>query len=359
MPTGGGIGMRTVWINLRAMNYTDQAFRSSIANMKKLTDTEKEEYAVMVKNRDQARYTLQTNMLYAASLAMIGQKLFGLINTTQVGATYMTEFNKSLTDMKSAFGDTLFQVLKPVLDILKSFMDLIKNNSAIRTVAVVVALLAVSLGALYLAYKSINAIIALNAARHKLEIWVKAKGLLINNALTGSNTVLGMSYKALGVSIGIAFASFMIFYTILNNLSGPIKIAASAIMILVGAILALVFAKSMLSGTFGLKGVAGLIGVGAMLAGTASLASGMGSYAVGTRMVNHTGPSILHRGEMVYNPSVNRPAGIQKDVMGTPSRNGGNSIVVNFSGDINTKANIDDLDNEFGRKIYRIVKGAS
>jgi hypothetical protein len=239
-------------------------------------------------------------------------------------------------------------------------MNIIKDNGALRTIIVYGGLLAIVIGGLYSAYMIFNNILLTNRTMQSLNILMGGKAIGTNQAHTVSVLGLNMSYKALAVSIGIAFAGFAVFYSILTTLSGPIKTVVSALMVLVGVILAVVTAQSWLKGTFGLEGVAGLLGVGAVMAGATSLAGqATGSFAVGTRSAPYTGLAMIHKGEHIYNPAVNRPAGLEQEVMGTPSRATPSTVTVNFNGDINTKASVEEIDDRFGRKIYRAVKGAS
>lgn len=355
---GGGMGMRTIWIALRAVNYSEQAFKNTIKQVKDLSKEEKELRDGYLKDIDTAKLQIQTATLYLAMISMVGTQLTRLLNTTQVGAQYMGEFNQSMTDLKTAFADTLFVALKPLLDVLMDFMKVLKDNSALRTVIVYGGLLALVIGALYSAYMIYNAILSINATRMLLNTLMTGEATTVN--ATHQLGVLGLTYtyRGLAMAIGQALAGFTIAYMILSQFDGPARIAVAAIMLIVGALVALWAIES--AASMGIALVAG----GVAAAGAVGLATSFtnpSSYAVGTRMVEQTGPAILHRGELVYNPSVNRPAGIEKEVMG----NGGNgrsapsNVTVNFSGDINTRASVEDIDTVVSRRLYRAIKGAS
>jgi hypothetical protein len=356
MPAGGGLGMRTVWISLRAMNYTDQAFRDTIRNMKNLSKASKEKIKDLLSDKDAAMKSIQVGTLYAAMTMMVTQRLGQLLSLTQVGASYMSEFNASWQELKVSFADTLFTVLKPLLDVLQIFMNVIKNNSALRTVVVIVGLLGLGLFALYSVYMVLNGVMKMNAAMHAINAIITGKNtasLWAHTITIGTTTI---AYWKLAVAMGAAIGAFTICYTLLQGLSGPAQTAVAAIMLIVGALVALWALQS--ATTMGFALVAG----GIAAAGAVTLASQYTNptgFAKGTRALPSTGMFLGHKGEIVYNPQTNRPAGVEDQVMGRNGRVEASSVTVNFSGDINTKADVEDIDDIVGRRIYRAVKGAT
>ena len=165
-------------------------------------------------------------------------------------------------------------------------------------------------------------------------------------------SVLGMdmSYQMLAVSIAAAFATFLIMTTLLQSFPEWAKIAVTAIGAIVTALLVLYSAEIMASG--GLMLFAGLLGVagGATAAGAMSMISpSTPSYQFGTRMVPATGLAMLHKGEVVYNPSTGRPTGIANE-------SGGGTIIdasMNVE-TLNTKMDTDDM-NDIMRKQARTI----
>jgi hypothetical protein len=360
MAGGGGIGMRTVWISLRAMNYTDQAFRASMINVDKLKGKEKDRYKELIKQENQARLTTQAGMLYGAMAGMLVQRLGSLLSETQLGATYMTEFNQTIKDLKVSLADALFTSLKPFLDVIKGVMDFINGNPAFAKLIGATFLL----GTVFLGLKAIMLILSgqimKNTVDQAMLNFMQEMGIKTTTKATISFHGLSIAVSTLSRALNGVLIGFSIF-TMIGSIVGS---SAGKIIAVIAAIIASIIAlKGILSGgltiTKDVGILAGSIAIGAGLAAGLMAVQDSQGYAVGTRMVNHTGPSILHKGEMVYNPSVNRPAGIQQDIMGTPNRGGGNSIVVNFQGDLYTKANMDNIDEYVGKRIYRAVKGAT
>jgi hypothetical protein len=310
MPEGGGIAMRTVWIALRATNYSEQAFRNAVKSVKDLTDAEKDERDGLLKTIDTAKLHMQTGVLYAAMLMMVTQRLGNLLMTTQIGSMYMAQFNQTLSELKTQFADTLFTALKPLLDALQWFMNILKDNAPLRNIIVYGGLLAIVIGGLYSAYLVLNAVMETNKAMTQLNISMSGKAVTANTAHAGSVNLLGISYQMLAVNIMTALGFAGTFYLILNSLNGPIKTIASAVMVLVGAITLLAFALNLV--TFGASGISGAIGqvallgsIGAIGAGGVGLAQSIPSYDVGIPYVPHTGPAIIHEGEAVLTKEQN------------------------------------------------------
>jgi hypothetical protein len=171
--------------------------------------------------------------------------------------------------------------------------------------------------------------------------------------LTGVNwahsvSVMGVavSYKMLAVSVAAAFAGFMLMYAISKQLPAPLAILAGAILAVAAAIIIL---KSVLGDYSVLAGAA----LGAAAAGSMYAAySNLTSHQMGTRMIAATGPVIAHRGEILYNPSTGRPTQVQNDLQtGRPSTTIFEMPITIEN--INTKADIDDLDEKIGKSIRR------
>ena len=308
MPAGGGLGMRTVWINLRAMNYSDQAFRDTIQNVNKLSEAEKSQYQQLIKNKDASMKQIQVGMLYAAMTMMIAQRVSQLVSTTQVGAQFMAGFNQSFTELKTSIADTLFTALKPLLDMLKSFMDLVKNNGPLKAIIAALIILSVAFLGVYSAVKVVDGMMRLHAATIELnDFLVKhhmvtqtEHGMIING--------LSISYKMLAASIAGAFLGFAVAYEILQHVN-PIISAT------IGIILALTAAIIFLKGVGGdYSFLLGLTAAGAAAGSLYAAYNGMSagttpSYAVGTAYVPKTGPAILHEGERVLTKEENTKGG--------------------------------------------------
>lgn len=351
-----GMGMRTIWISLRAMNYTDQAFRASIRNVENLEKSEKQHLQTLLKQKDVARLTIQTGVLYAATIAMVGMQLASLLNMTQVGAEYMSEFNQTVDELKVAFADTLFEALKPLLDVLKVFMGFIRDSGPLRNVIVYVGLLAGGLFTLYAVYLILRGAIAQYNANLALNNFFTEMSVKHGVSMVASNTAVGFSFKSVAVAIGLVTAGLTIFTllgSVIGNQAGAIVAAVASI---TAALLALAVAMNIVS-----VGTLTPLQLGAFAAGAGIAAGVMGiqanqGFANGTRGLPNTGLFLGHKGEIVYNPATNRPAGMESEVMGRrePSTTV-QDIDINIA-QLNTKADYDDTKEKLGRELYNIAK---
>lgn len=349
------MGMRTIWISLRAMNYTDQAFRASIQNIEKLEKGEKALLNQRLQALQVARLNVQTGVLYAATTAMVAQQVFNLLNSTQEGSQYMSEFNQTVQELKVAFADTLFEALKPFLDVFKSIMEFLKNTGPLRSVIVYVGLFAGGLFALYSVYLILRGAMAQHNANLALTAYLTQMAEKYNISMTATNTGLAFSFKSLALSVGLVTAGLAIFMMIGQVIGKDAGIIVAAITAITVALLALAVAMNIVS-----VGSLTPLQLGAFAAG-AGLAAGVmamqGSYAVGTRSLPYTGMFLGHKGEVVYNPSTNRPAGVQSDLRGEGSSTTIQDIDIHV-GTINTKTDVDDMEEKMGRTLFKAVKGS-
>ena len=336
-----GMGMRTIWISLRALNYTDRAFQAAIGNLKNLTKQERENLKTALKMMEMGRFQIQAGMLYGAMLGMVGGQLFALMSQTKVGSGYMREFTKSIEDTKVAFADTFFEVLKPVLDVVRGFLNLIKQNAPLRTAVVILAMVSMALMGVYAASLVLSGIYKHMTAQMTINNFIRAKGVLIkfkaamaNITLAASNHALATSLVAVGISAGVAFALFFALKDILGPLPAGIIAVAAAIAVLAAILWSAAAAVAILT-----VGVAAGLGAAAF-ASAVDQSKAVGGFAGGTRGLSHTGMFFGHKGEVIYNPATDRPTGIG----GKGEQVTHISNQFDFSGTtINTKADNEEL----------------
>lgn len=170
-------------------------------------------------------------------------------------------------------------------------------------------------------------------------------GLMLHEVqVLGVTTTWGALYITIAAVVGI----FFVLYEALNAMRSPVADAISIIGGLIIALIALVTLEGMAS-----MGVA-LAGIAAGAAGAAALVSQYSgfSFASGTRSAPETGPMLIHKGEIIYNPSTGRPTQIGNELAGT---NGNNYSEMSVRIDtVNTKSDIDDVDQKL-RKINRTI----
>jgi hypothetical protein len=172
--------------------------------------------------------------------------------------------------------------------------------------------------------------------------------------LTGINwahmtSVLGvaMSYKMLAISAAAAFGAFLLVYNALIALNNPMVSGVIAVIAGITAALWMLFVAES-AATMGVGLAIGGAAAGAALA----TAKQMGAFQMGTRMIAATGPVIAHKGEIIYNPSTGRPTQTQNDL----ANSGASTIIYEIPitiETVNTKADIDDVDEKIGKAIKR------
>lgn len=356
-----GLGMRTIWISLRAMNYTDRAFRAAIGNLDQLDKKEKAHLKNLLAMKDAARMNVAVGMLYAAMAGMMAQSLFGFISTTEVGAEYMREFNTTLSEAKIALADTFFETMRPVLDVIKTFLELIRDNAGLRIAVVIIATLATVLLGLYGIYKLIIGIKGGIAAARALNNWLAEHELILakkqiasNTALTASSITLGTALMYVGTSLAIGFGLFFALKDVLGPLPALLLAVAVAMIPLVVMLWKAGIAANILTG--GMLAIGGLAALGGAI-GMMNLA-GLTNFQMGTRSAPYTGLVPVHKGEVIYNPYTERPTGIAAEL-----RRGAGPSVTHQKIDVSiehlhTEAPFDEIDERLGRTLRRKMRNS-
>lgn len=356
-----GVGMRTIWISLRAINYTDRAFRAAIGNLDTLNKEEKKHLKNMLQMKEVARLNVQVGMLYAAMAGMMAQQLFGLVSATAVGAEYMVAFNQTLNDAKIALADTFFEILKPVLDVFKGFLELVRDNAPLRILVTVLAGLATVLLGLYGIYKLLIGIYEGIRIARKLnnflvdhELIVNKQLVASNQAVTASSMTLGTALMYVGTSLAIGFGLFFALRDVLGDLPAMLIAVAAALVPLVIMLWKAAVATSIV--TSGIAAIIGLAAIGGAL-GIMNM-GGIGNFQRGIRSAPYTGPMMVHKGEVIYNPYSGRPTGVAAEIgrETVPS-------VTHQDIDINvehlyTEAPYDEIDEKLGETARRKMRNS-
>lgn len=348
-----GIGLKSVWISLRATNYSDRAFRAAIGNLKDLEKAERKHAEQMIQLREIMRFNIATGVLWAANLSIVAQGIFGLMAQTQAGAEYMEGFNETINEAKVAFADTFFETLRPALDVVKGFLDILKENAPLRMVVMLTTFAAMALIGLYAATKlvvGIKAMLALQLSvenqRRLIGIGLKIKSIIVTKAET-------MAQWQLAAAVAAASGGFTVAYMALSALNQPIVSAIVLIAALTAALWALYIAQSAVS--LGIALVAGGVAAGAAAA-LAQSYTNEPQYGMGTRGLPRTGLFYGHKGEVVYNPQTDRPTGIVERGGEIPTSTV-QDIDVTIE-HVHTEAEFDDLDEKLARKLRDLARRA-
>lgn len=282
------MGLRTIWITLRAVNYTTQVFADAIKSVELMQKTQEK---LAIASLKAGQHAISAGLMWMTLGQMIDDSVSK--NVAQIG------------------------ILQQIVGVLKPYVGLIFTAAGALQFLVGVTTLytAVTTGS-------------------------------IAKILTKERTFrkLTYTYKQLTLAIGGVMAGFLIFITLGEIIGKPAAIIVAAIVAITAALIALK-AVATFGGTLGkdIKMVATSLAIGAGLAaGTMAIQSAHG-YQMGTRMVQATGPAIIHRGEVVYNPATNRPTQIGNDLNGREPTTIIYQMPMNIE-NINTKADVDDVD---------------
>jgi hypothetical protein len=295
MPAGT-MGLRTIWISLRAVNYTSQVFKDLIRDTKLLSETE-------------AKLTKQTMMAGQHALSA------GLMWTV-LGQSIDDSITKHLTSIG---------VLQDVASATKPY----------------IAALLTTLGVIQMLYGVEQMYIALKGSKL---VTIYAEALAVN--------ILASSWKTAFIAMGAATAIFFVLKDTLGTV--PALLIAVAVAVGIMAVQLWIAAGAMSVLTWGLAAVAG----GLAIAGAIAALGGIREFPMGTRMIERTGPVIAHKGEVIYNPATNRPTQVGNDMgRGAPSTTVF-EMPINIE-EMHTKSDFDDVDErlrEGMRKVSRNQK---
>jgi hypothetical protein len=260
-----GTSLRTIWIEIRAMNYAINTLNDVLRQL------------TMLQQQEELSAIACLNMTKAAMSAGI---LFGVLGN-QIGG----------------LGGQIFQF----------------GSYVLYGVAVLNGLIAVTK--------------------------IVQSGILTTTiAINGLNIAMWQIYVIVGAAAAIFYA--------LQGYLGPIPALIIAITIAVAALVAVLTVLSYVSG-FGAFGW-----IGRLFSAGATAFTPMG-FQVGTRAAEFTGPAIVHKGEVIYNPSTGRPTQVGNELAGS----GYSETHIDASvhdNTINTKADeeqLDDLLRKRGRQI--------
>ena len=325
---------RTLFIAIRAIQYTDRATKQVTDNIDKLItkqDTLRKQTAIA---------NIAGGVMWTALGLMATTAIMGIMRATRQGAGVMNQFDRSMGQLTKSFGAAFTVVLGPSIKMLTAFFNAISQlppqllqfiaAGALAAVTFVTLKGATMLLTGALTYFNI-------IGSQSTVIYAKmVNGLLVSTTATKATT-LGFSNLSTAVSAAFgAFSMFMMIGMMFGKNYGAIVAAIGAVTIAVIALgFALHWAGAWMSVlTFGAAAIAGL-------AASAAISATMPSYQVGTRKVQRTGPALVHAGETI---------GTEKGLKAQTGGKGAGapekqqmSVTLNFSGNIQTKADKEEL----------------
>jgi len=284
------MGMRTLWISIRALNYTSEAFTQIINHTGKLKASE-DELAKTNLN------LIRGGMMFAAMGGTFISAMLGIISSTGQGSAFMARFNIQMQAATRQLGTALLQVLAPALTFFANIITTLSRNPALMTIVS------------YLMVFGTAALIAAGAGM----ILTGAIGMMMGfgpvaailNLISLAAIKMGISFNMALASLGILVAAFTAFMVVKEYI-GPVATAiVAAIISIVTAIIALKAVASF-GTTLGpdIAAIAGAVAVGSgAAAGVIGVGAATGAYDSGTRFSSSDNQiAMLSAGEKVINP---------------------------------------------------------
>jgi hypothetical protein len=348
MSAGFGF-FRTIWLSIRATNYTTQAFQSAHRN---LTDLQKAELQF-------AKNTMAVGTIYIAFGGIILQTLGKIMSTSALGEMVLSNFGDRVTNSFSRIGDALARILGPILDVVASALDIATTIPFFNEFAAIVLLggtaLIVAAGAAKIlggALTLLNIMHGANAAstvahQQSLLAWIPTA-----NAATASTLTLGAALKTVGIAAAAGFAVFFALKDVVGVLPAALFGLAAAFAALAVQMWLVAGATSVI--TLGAAAIAG----GAALAGAIAVATSAGSgseFAMGTRFAPRTMLATIHQGEVIANPMTEKPVEVFSKLNRREPSVTRQEVNFNIEA-LHTKTDIEDVEQTMARKTYDMFR---
>lgn len=353
----GGMGMRTIWITLRAVNYTQRVFQEVIKSMQNLRVVEEHFGKVQLENLRIGNALIMTGMMMTTIGQTLAQNMMNLAMSTEKGAHEMALLQKEIDATKLAFADAMYDVLKAtgVLDSLHWILNAIRSNKALQWIVGILLLLGstalIVVGGIILLG---GALISLNAISTLLPAVLEYLNLTLTHIGITAN-ITTMSFIRMSIAIASAFAAFMLIVSITERFGKVTGVVVGLAIAIIGLALAIAALKGIITAGASL---ATDIGVMLAVAGIAGTAYALTSSQYGTRSAKYTGPHMVHEGEVIYNPATHRPTQVGNDLEAEAGGRGGATFFempVTIE-NVNTKADIEDLDEQLSEAWRRKMR---
>jgi len=327
---------RTLFIAIRAIQYTDRATKQVTDNIDKLItkqDSLRKQTAIA---------NIAGGVMWTALGLMATTAITGIMRATRQGAGVMNQFDRSMGQLTKSFGAAFTVVLGPSIKMLTAFFNAISRlpPQLLQFIAAgaVAAVTFVTLKGATMLLTGVLGYFNVIGAQSNV-IYANMVGGQLVLATTTKGTAL--AFTNLGTAISASVGVFSMFLMIGMQFKGVAGIIVAAIGIIIAALGAY---KVHLAVAAGLQAMLSpwmlpmMAGAG-LAAGV--IAANLGGFQVGTRKVQRTGPALVHAGEMI---------GTERGIKAQTGGKGAGapekqqmSVTLNFSGNIQTKADKEEL----------------
>lgn len=320
--------MRTIWVSIRAINYTDQATRQVGRNISELQRKEQELRTESVK-------LMMAGVMWTTFAALAIVAISKIMEKSAEGRLALNQFERSMNKMLDSLGTAFAKVLGPMMKMLSGFFDIIAKYPAIANLIAVLATLVITCVALKGITMAVTGAVQYLGLAHLFQAQATAKVVQTQLFAAASTHTLSGAFMQLKASLGPALAMFMVFFQIGTMIGQYAPVLLGVIAALTVAMWAYAAANWSAATAMSILtfGAAAAIGVGASIAASASAPT----YQTGVRAVRKTGMVIAHEGEEIRS---------KRNVMYNQGSNGRpetRMFYFTFSGDIHTKADKEEL----------------
>lgn len=272
--------MRTIWVAIRGINYTDKATREVGNNLSAVVKAEQ-------RIQQQAIMMLSAGVMWTVFASLAVTALQKVMASSNEGARILNQFNRATQNLMRGLGDAFAKVLGPSMAALGAFFNIVAKNPMLLQMAAALATVAVAL----VAIKGVSMIAT--GAFDMVMMKTVQMGLLSAgsaNTMTASfvRLQLALGPIVMGLTIGSQMAAMLG-----KNAWVLIPVIGALTAVFIGLAVALHHAAMWTSIlTFGAAAIAG---VGAMVYAQSQAPS----YQMGTRFAKQTGPAWVHQGEQI------------------------------------------------------------
>jgi len=316
--------MRTIWVAVRAINYTDQATKQVGANISKL---QAQQNAL----RTEAVKMVMAGVMWVTFAALVTMAITKIMEKSNEGRRVLAQFERSMNNMLKTLGDSFTRVLGPAIKMMSGFFDIIAKNPALANLIAVLSVLLIT----FIALKGV--LMIATGAMTLFGITTQLETIIVGLATAG-HYGLATSLYVVQQGLGVAMIGFTLMFALCQHLPPVLAIVTGAILALAAGILIL---KAAISG--GASVASDLAAMALAGAGAGAIAAGVWNmtqptYQTGVYSVRKTGPAIVHEGEEIRS---------KRNVMygqGTANQRPETRYFnITFSGDIHTKADKEGL----------------
>lgn len=284
--------MRTIWVALRAVNYSRPAFSQATSQVKALQAWQQRLMNQQKQMERQSRMMIGVGLMYSVMGAMVGFAIGKMISMSREGSQYMEKFSQVAGKAAAEIGKALFDTLKPALDVVLSLLRIISENKALATMIGHLMILVSTMLVVQGISKILGGVWMRMGMQALITGQVGLKGLVkgLFEVNIAANGLLATTMKL----FGIFYVFFAVSTALADALGGPLQAAIVMLIpllaVLVGMLWAGATAVSIIS-----VGVAAAAGIAGMVAAQQSIPE----FQTGTRFAQRTQPALVHAGEKI------------------------------------------------------------